>query len=163
MSKVVQLKASPASTRAARVRSLLKDREKAEEEIAAILREQLDDLGEKDWLVWCDKEFGWARRTAYRHLDPKQMESHREKRREQRAHGGHIEQEDSGSEVEDDFEHPEDDVEDPANYRTSFLLRAEQAIRFAIHNGPVTRELVVRARAVAEAWSKLADKLERSL
>jgi hypothetical protein len=161
MSKVVQLKASPASTRASRVRALLKDREKAEAEIADILREQLDDLGEKDWLVWCAEEFGWARSTAYRHLNPEQMEKKRAANAEARKspQGRHEPEDDP--EVFDDAE--EDEVEDPKNYRTSFLLRAEQAIRFAIHNGPVTRELVVRARAVAEAWSKLADKLERSL
>lgn len=70
MSKVVHLKASPAETRAARVRTLLKDRDKAEAEIAALLREQLDDLGEPKWLAWCEREFGWKRSTAYRHLNP---------------------------------------------------------------------------------------------
>lgn len=60
--------------------------------------------------------------------------------------------------VEDDI-----DGEDPENYRTAYLLRVDQAVRFAAYSGPITKEIVTAARAVAAAWSKLAQKLERSL
>lgn len=56
----------------------------------------------------------------------------------------------------------EDDIEDPANYRTAYLLRADQAVRFASYSGPITAEIISAARQVATAWSKLAQKLEGS-
>lgn len=57
----------------------------------------------------------------------------------------------------------EDDIEDPANYRTAFLLRVDQAGRFAAYSGPITKELVAAARQVAAKWSNLAQKMEDSL
>lgn len=75
--------------RALRVRALLQARDESEAKIAAILREGLDELGEAKWLEWCEKEFGWARRTAYRHLNPEQMEKDREDYRA-RAESRHI-------------------------------------------------------------------------
>src|SRR5688572_15086100 len=133
MSKVVQLKASPTETRAARVRALLKDREKADEEIAAILREQLDDLGEAKWLAWCEQEFGWRRSTAYKHLNPEQIEADRKRKARANVRNSGHESGDDGA-----GESIEDEIEDPANYHTSFMLRAEQAIRFAAYSGPVS-------------------------
>lgn len=59
------------------VRAALKKRDEGEREAAAILRKQLDTLGEAKWLAWCEREFGWARSTAYRHLNPEQMERQR--------------------------------------------------------------------------------------
>lgn len=53
----------------------------------------------------------------------------------------------------------EDEIEDPANYHTAFLLRVDQAIRFAVYSGPVTKELATDAHRVAAAWTKLASKL----
>jgi hypothetical protein len=50
-------------------------------------------------------------------------------------------------------------AEDPENYRTAYLLRADQAIRFAVYSGP-NREVVVTARRVAAAWNKLAQTLD---
>jgi hypothetical protein len=55
------------------------------------------------------------------------------------------------------------DAEDPENYRTAYLLRVDQAIRFASYSGPITKEIVASARQVARAWSKLAQKLETAL
>jgi len=53
----------------------------------------------------------------------------------------------------------EDEIEDPQNYRTAFLLRADQAVRFAVYSGPITKEIVAAADAVAATWQKLAQKL----
>lgn len=136
-----------------RIRILLKSREESDAEIASLLREQLDGMGEGKWLAWCELEFGWSRTTAYRHLNPKLQERAKQSQAERRANVPTLEHKAERVRV----------VEDPANYRTSFLLRAEQAIRFANHSGPVTEEIVATARSVAEAWSSLADKLEKSL
>lgn len=76
--------------RAHQVRALLQARDKHEAEIATILRQNLDELGEAKWLTWCEKEFGWARRQAYAHLNPAQLEKDRERKR-QRAEVPHIE------------------------------------------------------------------------
>jgi hypothetical protein len=69
--------------------------------------------------------------------------------------------------VAEQYEEPgiEDEIdgEDPENYRTAYLLRSDQAIRFASYSGPVTKEIAAVARRVAAAWSKLAQKLEKSL
>ena len=53
--------------------------------------------------------------------------------------------------------------ENPENFRVAFLLRVEQASRAAVYSGPVTKEIVSAARAVADAWSALARKLEKSI
>ena len=49
------------------------------------------------------------------------------------------------------------------NPRVGYLLRADQAKRFAAYSGPVDREIVDYARAVATAWSNLARELEQKL
>src|ERR1700722_7465044 len=59
----------------------------------------------------------------------------------------------------------EDDVEadiEPDNYRTAYLLRADQARRFASYSGPVTKELIAMARQVATAWNNLAKQMEKA-
>jgi hypothetical protein len=55
----------------------------------------------------------------------------------------------------------EDDLyEDFENYRTAFLLRIDTARRMAVYaKGPVDHELIAATRAVAEAWSALAQKI----
>jgi hypothetical protein len=64
-------------------------------------------------------------------------------------------------------EEPDDEDEDieadvtPANYRGAFLIRADQAKRFASYSGPVTGEIVAMARQVAAVWNELAEKLEK--
>lgn len=60
-----------------------------------------------------------------------------------------------------DDEDIEADVE-PANYRGAFLIRADQAKRFATYSGPITHEIVAMARQVATAWAELAAQLEKS-
>ncbi len=76
--------------RASRIHSLLKLRDKAEAEIATVLREHLASVGEPAWLEWCEREFGWKRTAAYRHLNPKLMQKHREDAEAERSHGGNI-------------------------------------------------------------------------
>lgn len=56
----------------------------------------------------------------------------------------------------------EDDIK-PENYLTGFLIRADQARQFAVYSGPVTKETIAVARAVAAKWSELAQKMEDSL
>jgi hypothetical protein len=61
---------------------------------------------------------------------------------------------------------PEDDVEadiEPENYRTAYLLRADQARRFAVYSGPVTDEIAEYARVVIKAWTALVEDLEFEL
>jgi hypothetical protein len=62
-----------------------------------------------------------------------------------------------------------DGDDDPANYRTAFLIRTDQAVRFTrdcehlAKKLPITKEIAAATRAVAAAWSTLARKLEKSL
>lgn len=63
---------------------------------------------------------------------------------------------------EPDDEDIEADVE-PTNYRGAFLIRADQAKRFASYSGPITSEIVAMARQVATAWEELAAQLEREI
>jgi hypothetical protein len=63
-------------------------------------------------------------------------------------------------ETDDDEQDIEADVT-PANYRGAFLIRADQAKRFASYSGPVTGEIVAMARQVAAVWNDLAEKLEK--
>jgi phage N-6-adenine-methyltransferase len=65
--------------RASRIHSLLKLRDKAETEIAAVLREHLDEVGEPAWLEWCEREFGWKRTAAYNHLHPERLQKDRDR------------------------------------------------------------------------------------
>jgi hypothetical protein len=51
----------------------------------------------------------------------------------------------------------------PANYRGAFLIRADQAKRFAAYSGPITGEIVAMSRQVATVWNELAERLEKSL
>jgi hypothetical protein len=53
--------------------------------------------------------------------------------------------------------------EDPENYRTAFLLRADQAAHFAAYSGPkkYNKSLVPLARKVVEAWTAIIEQLER--
>lgn len=67
------------------VRAALKKRDEGEREAAAILSKQLKALGEAKWLEWCEREFGWKRSTAYRHLDPEGSEKARVDTAERRA------------------------------------------------------------------------------
>ena len=156
----------PASA-ASRVRDLLKSRDRAEVEIAAILRQQLDQLGEKKWLEWCEKEFGWARTSAYRHLNPLGSQKARD---DQKARDGapksamsqalgHNEEETA----EDDGPEEEAPTQDHLN---ALLLRADQAISFATNCARLNirprhrAKAIEMARSAATAWTTLADKLE---
>ena len=53
----------------------------------------------------------------------------------------------------------------PGNYRTAFMIRADQAAaRFATYRGPITKEIAATARAVALAWRQtLAGQIDRGL
>lgn len=65
----------------------------------------------------------------------------------------------------DPVEH-EPDIEediDPKHYEKAFLLRADQAIRFAHYSGPVNKNTIDMARRTANAWAKLVTNMERSL
>lgn len=49
-----------------------------ETSIARALQAKLTRLKEKKWLEECEKEMGWGRAAAYYHLNPAQMEKHRD-------------------------------------------------------------------------------------
>lgn len=58
----------------------------------------------------------------------------------------------------------DDIVEDPENFRTSFMLRVDQAIQFANCRGcKPTKEFVTAALNVASAWERLALEMEKQL
>jgi hypothetical protein len=48
---------------------------------------------------------------------------------------------------------------EPGDIGAEFLLRADQAIRMAYADGPVTEEIAATAEKVARAWTKLAAQL----
>jgi|SRR5580765_7317703 hypothetical protein len=49
------------------------------------------------------------------------------------------------------------------NYLTAFMLRADQAVQFAVYSGPITKDVVAAARRAATAWTKLTQQLEEKL
>ena len=69
----------------------------------------------------------------------------------------------SGENVEGDneLETAETDlVEDPQNYKTAFLLRADAAIQFAVYTGPIlTMDMIECARTAAARWDSLARSM----
>jgi hypothetical protein len=42
----------------------------------------------------------------------------------------------------------------------AYLIRADQAARFAFYKGSVSKDVIAMARRVADAWTKLADRME---
>lgn len=65
---------------------------------------------------------------------------------------------------EPDDDDDDDDIEAniyPENYRTAYMLRADQARQFASYLGPIDKDIVDMAEQVAKAWSELAQQLER--
>jgi hypothetical protein len=59
------------------IREMAKMKGDLEIAMASALRIKLDRLGEKAWLEECQREMGWSRTTAYRHLDPELMKKNR--------------------------------------------------------------------------------------
>lgn len=73
-----------------------------------------------------------------------------------------VEVEDSDEDVEDDEQGSfAADTSDPQSYLAAYLIRADQAARFAIYRGSVSKDVIAMARRVAEAWIKLANELEK--
>ena len=67
-------------------------------------------------------------------------------------------------EADDWSEETEPNIEeDSENYRTAYLIRVDQARRFAVYSGPISADIIAGARQVAAAWAALADELERRL
>lgn len=58
---------------------------------------------------------------------------------------------------------PSNEPEDPANFRTSFLLRAHLATTSAVHHGPPSQELIDAAKRVVEAWQRVIDEMAKQL
>lgn len=143
--------------RAQRIRALLQDRAKGEAEIAGMLRKGLDELGEVKWVEWCKAEFGWARTSAYRHLDPKGMDKHRATGN-QRSHDGDTEPE---NEPETEETEPES-LPTKKDDLTAYLVHAEQARRSALisFDIPTTEAVVRAAKSVVAAWAALVVSLE---
>jgi hypothetical protein len=65
------------------------------------------------------------------------------------------------SKIEDESETAESELdEDPQNYKTAFLLRADAAIQFAVYTGPiVTMDMIECARTAAAKWDSLARSM----
>jgi hypothetical protein len=61
---------------------------------------------------------------------------------------------------EDDGFGSADPADDPVGYLAAYLIRADQAVRFAFYKGPATKEVIAMARHVADAWAKLVSQLE---
>lgn len=60
-----------------RIREMSKMKGDLEAAMASALRIKLDRLGEKAWVEECQREMGWSRTTAYRHLNPELMKKNR--------------------------------------------------------------------------------------
>jgi ParB/RepB/Spo0J family partition protein len=70
--------------------------------------------------------------------------------------------------VANDDEEDEDDRDieadiEPPNYRGAFLIRADQARRFAVYSGPFDTDVLQMAQWVATTWAQLAQNIERKL
>ncbi len=77
------------------------------------------------------------------------------------SHGGLA----KSSTREAQLEQARSDIEDevtPRHLRAAFLLRADQAIRFATYSGPVSKEVIEWARMATGAWATLTHKLEKN-
>ena len=48
----------------------------------------------------------------------------------------------------------------PENYNTAFMIRADQARRFAAYSGQVTQDNLAMARSVMSAWTNLVQQME---
>jgi hypothetical protein len=53
----------------------------------------------------------------------------------------------------------EDELE-PVEYRDAFLLRAADAMAFAVYSGPIDDEVIAAAKRVAAKWQSFAETLE---
>jgi hypothetical protein len=63
----------------------------------------------------------------------------------------------------DDADEPDDDIEaeiDKEHLKTGFLIRTDQAERFAVYSGPVDAEIVEAVERAAAAWAKLAANIK---
>jgi hypothetical protein len=114
--------------RADRIRAALKRRDEQEAVIARELREAKEEIGNTArWLTWTATEFGWGRSTTYRHLDPKQMQKHREQEAERYA------EEVSSLETADE---DADEEYEPRDYRTDYVIThpadTDQRIKLAV-------------------------------
>jgi len=54
-------------------------RDAGEKMVADALRERLNKVGEAKWLVEVEREWGWSRTTAYRHLNPELLQKDRDR------------------------------------------------------------------------------------
>ena len=63
----------PLATAAKQITRLLRANAVNDEEIAKRLRTVKDDIGEKRWLAWCGKHWGWKRRQAYNRLQSRPL------------------------------------------------------------------------------------------
>jgi hypothetical protein len=86
-------------------------RTNGEQIIAKALQERLDKVGEATWLKECESEWGWARTTAYNHLNPELLEKDRARAAARRSDRLNIEPE-VPAKVEPEADVPEPDFED---------------------------------------------------
>lgn len=73
-----------------------------------------------------------------------------------------VEVEDSDEDIDESEQAPTfgGDASDQESYLAAYLIRADQAARFAVYEGVVSRNVIAMARRVADAWTKLADQME---
>ena len=72
----------PPSDWKTRAIAAVKRRDQNELEIAAALREGLEQLKETKWLAFCEQTWGWSRSTAYNHLNPALLAKDRARKHE---------------------------------------------------------------------------------
>jgi hypothetical protein len=65
-----------------------------------------------------------------------------------------------GEEVVETYD---DEDDEPDTSRAAYLIRADQAMRFAVCAGSVDKEMIRIARQCAQLWSKLANEMEKRL
>jgi hypothetical protein len=67
--------------------------------------------------------------------------------------------------IEQEAEDEDDDIEtdiNPESHRNAFLIRADQAVRFAVYSGPIDQEIVEATRAAVLAWTTLLQQIGRA-
>ena len=132
-------------------------------------RIQAGEAGAISWWAWYERRFkGYISSRKYaeqlmrwaRSEDPvAAIEAHRTKSRERgRAKAKRLE-EISSKDDEPEAITVEDELE-PDEYRESFLLRAADALAFAVYSGEVDEEVIAAAQRVATTWQNFTQTLK---
>lgn len=158
-------------------------------EVGRLLVEEKARHEHGEWIPWIDRNLDFDRMQAARYMRAFDNRDELQKKLSNETHGDSFglkgalrllakprekkpkrrESLDASVEVEDSDEDVDDtedadtfgaDAGDDDSYLAAYLIRADQAARFAVYKGPVSKDVIAMARRVADAWTKLADDME---